>query len=52
MAIGAHHDTIPSTSRSAVHENEAIKFYEAIIASNNLLVNLFLPFLKASINPV
>mgnify|MGYP001807126023 CR=1 FL=1 len=34
IAVGTHHDTIPSTSRDSVHENEMAMFKAVIEQSN------------------
>ena len=47
VSIGLHHDTLPSTSRSGVHESETESFKEVIEASRQLLVREFLKILGA-----
>jgi len=49
ISIGTHHDTIPSTSRSSVHDSETAKFKNAIEDSKALLIEEYLTILQAKI---
>jgi hypothetical protein len=46
VSIGLHHDTLPSTSRATVHEQETDRFKQVIEASSQLLVKDFTSLLQ------
>ena len=48
--IGLHHDTLPSTSRAAVHEQESDRFKQVIEASSQLLVKDYTRLLRGRLS--